>query len=212
MATTSRKHSHPVRTLVVFGLVVAALYAVMGISGVFTPKLGLDLRGGTTITLTAANVTGQGSVDPNSLELARSIIQQRVDSMGVGETEVTTSGDRQIVVAVPNVQADELVEMVGQTAQLYFRKVFNVAAAPAQLPEPEPSTEPSESAQPAPSTSPTTNQRPLPQLPTRCPARVPPPRPTRRPAWTSCSPGSRRTVTPPSSRRTPAASRPRPRR
>ncbi|MGC3956204.1 MAG: hypothetical protein QM804_18505 [Propionicimonas sp.] len=56
----------------------------MGISGVFTPKLGLDLRGGTTITLTAANVTGQGSVDPNSLELARSIIQQRVDSHGRG--------------------------------------------------------------------------------------------------------------------------------
>ena len=176
MATTSRKHAHPVRTLVVFGLVVAALYAVMGISGVFTPKLGLDLRGGTTITLTAANVTGEGAVDPTSLELARSIIAQRVDSMGVGETEVTTSGDRQIVVSVPNVQAEELVEMVGQTAQLYFRKVFNVAAAPAPLPTPEPtdSVVPQESAEAMPSASPTTNQRPLPQLPTP----VPSPRPT----------------------------------
>ncbi|MCW5951083.1 MAG: protein translocase subunit SecD [Propionibacteriaceae bacterium] len=144
----------------------------MGISGVFTPKLGLDLRGGTTITLTAANITGEGSVDPNSLELARSIIAQRVDSMGVGETEVTTSGDRQIVVSVPNVQAEELVEMVGQTAQLYFRKVFSVAAAPAPLPVPQPtdSIVPQES----PSASPTTNQRPLPQLPTP----VPSPRPT----------------------------------
>ncbi len=176
MATTSRKHAHPVRTLVVFGIVVAALYAVMGISGVFTPKLGLDLRGGTTITLTAANITGEGSIDPNSLELARSIIAQRVDSMGVGETEVTTSGDRQIVVSVPNVQAEELVEMVGQTAQLYFRKVFNVAAAPAPLPTPE-TTEtaaPSESPEASPSASPTTNRRPLPQLPTP----VPSPRPT----------------------------------
>lgn len=170
MATTSRKHAHPVRTLVVFGLVTAALYVVMGISGVFTPKLGLDLQGGTTITLTAANVTGEGSVDPNSLELARSIIQQRVDSMGVGETQVTTSGDRQIVVEVPNVQAEELTKMVGQTAQLYFRKVYNVAAAPAAVPEPEPS----ESAGPEPSASPTTNSRPLPQLPTP----VPSPRPT----------------------------------
>lgn len=176
MGTTSRKHAHPVRTLVVFGLVTVALYALMGISGVFTPKLGLDLRGGTTITLTAANITGQGSVDPNSLELARSIIAQRVDSMGVGETEVTTSGDRQIVVSVPNVQAEELVEMVGQTAQLYFRKVFAVEAAPAPLPVPQPteSTEPSEGAEPAPSASPTGNQRPLPQLPTP----VPSPRPT----------------------------------
>ena len=176
MATTSRKHAHPVRTLVVFGLVTVALYALMGISGVFTPKLGLDLRGGTTITLTVANITGQGSVDPNSLELARSIIAQRVDSMGVGETEVTTSGDRQIVVSVPNVQAEELVEMVGQTAQLYFRKVFDVAAAPAALPTPE-TTEtavPSENPEASPSASPSTNQRPLPQLPTP----VPSPRPT----------------------------------
>ncbi|MDQ7993906.1 MAG: protein translocase subunit SecD [Propionicimonas sp.] len=186
MATTSRKHHHPVRTLVVFGLVIAALYAVMGFSGVYTPKLGLDLRGGTTITLTASNVTGQGSIDRTSLELARTIIQQRVDSMGVGETEVTTSGDNQIVVSVPNVQADELVEMVGKTAQLYFRKVFSVAAAPAASPTPEPSASPEateppqetvapgESASPEPSASPTVNKRPLPQLPTP----VPSPRPT----------------------------------
>ena len=177
MATTSRKHGRPVRTLVVFGAVVVALYAIKGFSGVYTPKLGLDLRGGTTITLTASNVTGEGSVDPTSLELARTIIQQRVDAMGVGETEVTVSGDRQIVVSVPNVQADELVEMVGQTAQLYFRKVFAVEAAPAAAPPGEVEQQPGEeTAEPAePSASPSaTNRRPLPQLPTP----VPSPRPT----------------------------------
>ena len=176
MATTSRKHGRPVRTLVVFGAVVVALYAIMGFSGVYTPKLGLDLRGGTTITLTASNVTGEGSVDPTSLELARTIIQQRVDAMGVGETEVTTSGDRQIVVSVPNVQADELVEMVGQTAQLYFRKVFAVDTAPAATPPGEEGDPGEETAAPAePSASPSeTNRRPLPQLPTP----VPSPRPT----------------------------------
>ena len=176
MATTSRKHRHPVRTLVVFGSVVALLYAVMAVSGVYTPKLGLDLRGGTTITLTASNVTGEGTVDPTSLELARTIIQQRVDSMGVGETEVTTSGDRQIVVSVPNVQADELVSMVGQTAQLYFRKVFAEEAAPAAgEPGAEPGEDPEATVAPDPSASPTTtNRRPLPQLPTP----VPSPRPT----------------------------------
>lgn len=155
---------------------MALLYAVMAMSGVYTPKLGLDLRGGTTITLTASNVTGEGTVDPTSLELARTIIQQRVDSMGVGETEVTTSGDRQIVVSVPNVQADELVSMVGQTAQLYFRKVFAEEAAPAAgEPGAEPSEDPEATAGPQPSASPTTtNRRPLPQLPTP----VPSPRPT----------------------------------
>ncbi|WP_415096871.1 protein translocase subunit SecD [Micropruina sp.] len=146
----------------------------MALGGVWTPKLGLDLRGGTTITLTASNTTGQGSVDPESLELARTIIQQRVDSIGVGETEVTTSGDRQIIVAVPNVQQDELVRMVGQTAQLYFRLVYTKEAVTPD-PSTQPTAEPTESAQsPAPSTSPSTNPRPLPNLPTP----VPSPRPT----------------------------------
>lgn len=150
-------------------LASAFLVVLMALGNVWTPKLGLDLRGGTTITLTASNTTGQGSVDPASLELARTIIQQRVDSIGVGETEVTTSGDRQIVVAVPNVQQDELVRMVGQTAQLYFRLVY--AQEQVAAPEPAPTAEPAE---PEPSASPTVNRRPLPDLPTP----VPSPRPT----------------------------------
>ncbi|HOA89281.1 MAG TPA: protein translocase subunit SecD, partial [Propioniciclava tarda] len=131
MATTSTNtHQHPLRTLLIFGACVIALYAIMAINNIWTPKLGLDLRGGTTITLTAANVSGSGAVDKTSLELARTIIQQRVDSIGVGESQVTTSGDTQIIVAVPNVAPDKLNEMVGQTAQLYFRPVNTIAASP----------------------------------------------------------------------------------
>ncbi len=179
MATTSKHHSHPLRTLIVFLAFVVGLVGLMALGGVWTPKLGLDLRGGTTITLTASNTTGEGSVDPASLELARTIIQQRVDSIGVGETEVTTSGDRQIVVSVPNVQQDELVRMVGQTAQLYFRLVYaqeQVAAQPGTEPSAEPTqgAEPSTQASAEPSASPSVNQRPLPNLPTP----VPSPRPT----------------------------------
>ena len=73
MATTSRHHTHPLRTLIIFLLATTALFALVALGGVWTPKLGLDLRGGTTITLTASNTTGEGSVDPASLELARSI-------------------------------------------------------------------------------------------------------------------------------------------
>ena len=172
MATTSKHLSHPLRTLIVFLAFCVGLVGLMALGGIWTPKLGLDLRGGTTITLTASNTTGEGSVDPASLELARTIIQQRVDAIGVGETEVTTSGDRQIIVSVPNVQQDELVRMVGQTAQLYFRLVYTqeqVAAAPGTE---EPSAEPTQGAEP--SASPSVNRRPLPSLPTP----VPSPRPT----------------------------------
>jgi preprotein translocase subunit SecD len=178
----------PGRVLIGLAVFVAALFGLMALSGNWTPKLGLDLRGGTTITLTAANTSGAGTVDPNSLQLARTIIQSRVDSLGVGESEVTTAGDRQIIVSVPNVQQDELVRLVGQTAILRFRAVY---AAEQVTPPPAPSTAPSaepggtESAQapsaapsaapepstaPRPSAAPTGNGRPVPALPTAPPA------------------------------------------
>jgi preprotein translocase subunit SecD len=187
VATTT---GHPGRILIVLAALVAGLITLLVVSGPWTPKLGLDLRGGTTITLTARNTTGAGTVDPNSLQLAKTIIQSRVDSLGVGESEVTTSGDNQIIVTVPNVQQDELVRLVGQTAVLRFRAVY--AAEQVQSPEPiptatgeptqgataqpsgEPTAAPSQTAE-APSGEPSTppsdagNNKPLPALPTAPP-------------------------------------------
>jgi len=174
--------------LIVLAVLVAGLITLMAVSGTWLPKLGLDLRGGTTITLTAKNTSGTGAVDPNSLQLAKTIIQSRVDSLGVGESEVTTSGDNQIVVTVPNVQQDELVRLVGQTAVLRFRAVQ--AAEQVQPPEPPPSAtaEPSQGATARPSGEPsagnseeakapspaasapgTANNLPMPALPTAPP-------------------------------------------
>jgi preprotein translocase subunit SecD len=185
VATTT---GHPGRTLIILGVLIAGLITLMAVSGTWIPKLGLDLRGGTTITLTAKNTTGTGAVDPNSLQLAKTIIQSRVDSLGVGESEVTTSGDNQIIVTVPNVQQDELVRLVGQTAVLRFRAVN--AAEQIQPPEPTPSAtgEPSSGAtaqpsgepsagnsetakapSPAASASKSGNNAPMPALPTAPP-------------------------------------------
>lgn len=182
------RSGRPGRTLVILLALTVALIGLMGLSKTWTPKLGLDLRGGTTITLTAANTTGSGSVDPTSLELARTIIQSRVDSLGVGESEVTTAGDKQIVVSVPNVQQDRLVQLVGQTAVLRFRAVYAAeqvappvtASEAPSAPTSEQPADPAESAQaPAssapsasstPGASPTGNNRPLPGLPTAPPA------------------------------------------
>jgi preprotein translocase subunit SecD len=102
--------------------------------------------------------------------------------------KVTTSGDNQIIVTVPNVQQDELVRLVGQTAVLRFRAVY--AAEQIQPPEPTPSTtaEPSQGAtakpsgeasagssetakapSPAASAPKTGNNAPMPALPTAPP-------------------------------------------
>ncbi len=162
MATATGR---PGRTLIVLAVLVAGLIALMAVANTWKPKLGLDLQGGTTVTLTAANVSGDGAIDPNSLQLAKTIIQQRVDSLGVGESEVTTAGDKQIIVTVPNVQQDELVRQVGQTAVLRFRPVYAVdqvapdptadptgeTTQPSESPTTEPSTGSSETANPQPS-------------------------------------------------------------
>ena len=124
-ATTSRRR-RPAMTLIIFSAVLLFFILTMALSKTWTPKLGLDLSGGTTITLTAMNSTGSGAVDQTSLEQAKTIIEQRVNSLGVGEISVTTSGNNQIIVSAPNVQGDTLAEMVGQTAQLEFRRVYDV--------------------------------------------------------------------------------------
>jgi preprotein translocase subunit SecD len=122
-------------TLIAFLFVVVVLVLIMALSRTWTPKLGLDLSGGTTITLTASNLEGGGQVDQASLDQARTIIEQRVNSLGVGEASVTTAGNNQILVSAPNVQSDTLVEMVGQTAQLEFRRVYSVDSATSYPPD-----------------------------------------------------------------------------
>ena len=182
MATTST--GHPGRTLIVLAVLVAGLFTLLAVGNTWAPKLGLDLRGGTTITLTAQNTSGSGAIDPNSLELARTIIQSRVDSLGVGESEVTTAGDKQLIVTVPNVQRDQLVELVGQTALLRFRAVYAAeqVTPPASEPTPAPTesgapssepsasaADPSASASVVPEPTPSGNNKPFPALPTAPP-------------------------------------------
>ena len=132
MAISSRK-SRPAVVLLLLLVVIGIMFAIMAGTRTWTPKLGLDLQGGMTITLNATNST----VPAESLELAKDIIQQRVDGLGVGEATVATQGDRYIVVSAPNVQRDDLVELVGATAELAFRPVLNAVPADALPPEEE---------------------------------------------------------------------------
>ncbi|SPF67058.1 Protein translocase subunit SecD [secD] [Propionibacterium ruminifibrarum] len=124
MAARNTTHFSPWKRLGAFGLVVVLLYVMMALTDSWTPRLGLDLRGGTTITLTARNDADGSTPSQENMETARTIIQNRVDSLGVGESSVTLQGDRQIEVSVPNVSGDELVDLVGTTARLAFRNVY----------------------------------------------------------------------------------------
>lgn len=97
-----------------------------------TPRLGLDLQGGTQVTLLPQAAEGQsGTITSEQLDQAVGIIRQRVDGLGVAESEVTVQGSGDsaaIIVTVPgSVPQDRLVELVGRTAQLAFRAVEAIA-------------------------------------------------------------------------------------
>ena len=144
------KTAHPGRRLIIFAVIVAALYGGVALGGTWKPKLGLDLQGGTRITLKASTTNGQ-DVTPANLEEARGIIDQRVNGSGVAESEVGTQGSDNIVVEIPGPKRGDLVDTVKQTAQLRFRLV--AAVAPGQ-PQPAKSASPSPSGSASPSGAP----------------------------------------------------------
>lgn len=121
----ARKTARPGRTLWVFFLGLAISYGLVALGGSWQPGLGLDLQGGTRITLTA-----KGSPTAESLTEARGIIDQRVNGSGVTEAEVTTQGNKYIVVEIPGDPRRDLVDVVKRQAQLRFRLVACSSQAP----------------------------------------------------------------------------------
>jgi preprotein translocase subunit SecD len=93
----------------------------------FTPKLALDLQGGTQIILSPLLLDGQ-QVTTEQLDQAVSIIRQRVDASGVSESQVTTQGDTNIIVSIPGVPDENTLALIKASAKLEFRAVLVTSA------------------------------------------------------------------------------------
>ncbi|WP_344957863.1 protein translocase subunit SecD [Actinomadura miaoliensis] len=132
---------------------MAVLTCVMFLQGQPTPKLGLDLAGGTTVTLTARTESGATPPDTQMTQAVK-IMTQRVNGLGVSDAEVAKQGNRNIVVNVPGEGQDRVVQLIGTTAKLQFRQVFAVAEGrPTSGTSPSPAPSPSGSAKPSASPS-----------------------------------------------------------
>ena len=122
-----------VRTISILLLSVLALTGLSFVIGATSFKLGLDLQGGTSVTLQPRIEDGQtGRVTAEAIDQAVEIIRQRVNSLGVAESEVSAQGtgiNRQIVIQVPGETGRRIVDLVGQTAELRFRPVLAEGAA-----------------------------------------------------------------------------------
>ncbi len=114
----ARSTARPGRTLVLFLVGIVVLYGLVALNGKWKPELGLDLQGGTRITLTAI-----GDPSTEGLNQARSIIDQRVNGSGVAEADVTTQGGEYVIVEIPGKSRRDLVDTVKRQAQLRFRVV-----------------------------------------------------------------------------------------
>ncbi|MDP9344270.1 MAG: protein translocase subunit SecD [Actinomycetota bacterium] len=102
--------------LLVAGLLAGSLVVIL----TQPTKLGLDLKGGVSLTF-QAKPTKQSAVTSEAINRALDVMRKRVDNLGVSEPEIQRSGSDQIDVSLPDVKnADEARQQVGTTAQLLF--------------------------------------------------------------------------------------------
>ena len=154
------------RSLAWLAVIIAVLVGING-AGVawagwsWTPKLALDLEGGTQIIL-APQLEDGVAVTPEQLDQAVSIIRQRIDASGVSEAEITTQGDKNVVVSIPGTPDKETLDRIQSSAKLEFRPVLTTEAAATtavgddgSTATPAPTDEASPSLESTPSISPT---------------------------------------------------------
>jgi preprotein translocase subunit SecD len=86
-------------------------------------QLGLDLRGGSQLTLQVRETDKVKEITPKVLEAVQRVVEGRINGLGVSEALVQTSGQKQLLVQLPGVNDPQQAERVlGGTAQLEFRK------------------------------------------------------------------------------------------
>ena len=153
MAAPTKTAFKPGRTLTILGLILASLLAWAFWPGLsHSPRLGLDLRGGTQVILSPVSTNGVPITD-DQLKQSVEIIRQRVDGFGVAESEVTTQGsgdNATIIVSIPGTTNQAILDSVSTTAKLDFRPVINEDyGSPQARPTVSPSVSPSGSASPS---------------------------------------------------------------
>ncbi|MDK0523249.1 protein translocase subunit SecD [Streptomyces sp. ML-6] len=104
-------------------LAAAVLLVSVFITLTMSPRLGLDLQGGTRMVLQAKD-SDTAKADRESTEHTLEVLRRRIDSLGVTEPTLTRSGEDRIIVELPDVQDPrKAAEVIGKTAQLSFHAI-----------------------------------------------------------------------------------------
>lgn len=106
-----------------FWAIVLIVVVCAGIIVVKPTKLGLDLVGGSRLVLEAQTTDTVAKITPEMMDSLRFAIENRVNKLGVAETVVQQTGDKRLLVEIPNVSdLSKAKEFLGETAALEFKK------------------------------------------------------------------------------------------
>src|SRR5713101_1720242 len=136
-ANLPRHVSERRKYLILMGAIVSAvvgsvLLAVPGSPIHKKPTLGLDLRGGLEVVLKAVPPKGH-VLTPADLDRSVSIMQNRINGLGVSEPEIRKQGKDQIVIQLAGVHdAAKAAALIGKTAQLMLFDFENDLTGPSK--------------------------------------------------------------------------------
>ncbi len=104
------------------GFIVSLAVMAIAVLANLPLNLGLDLRGGSQLTLQVSPTEEVQQITPEDLSAVRRVIENRINGLGVSEAVVQTVGNTQLSVQLPGVDDPEQAERVlGNTARLEFR-------------------------------------------------------------------------------------------
>lgn len=104
------------------GAVTLIANSLLSENPLFPTSLGLDLRGGSQITIQVQPTAAIPTITEREMEAVQSVVEGRVNGLGVSEAIVQQLGNDQLLVQLPGINDPQQAERVlGGTAQLEFR-------------------------------------------------------------------------------------------
>lgn len=108
--------------LILFWAIIAIVIISIVIIATKPTKLGLDLVGGSRLVLEAQTTDTITQITPDMMTSLHFAIENRVNKLGVSETVVQRSGERRLIVEIPDVSdLNQAKAYLGETAELEFK-------------------------------------------------------------------------------------------
>ena len=109
--------------IIMFWAIIAIVIASVATIIVKPTKLGLDLVGGSRLVLEAQTTNNIAKITPDMMDSLQCAIENRVNALGVSETIVQKTGEKRLLIEIPNVSDPKQArEFLGETAELIFKK------------------------------------------------------------------------------------------